>query len=94
MKAKKKCGKWRKWREENGETLGEKKNVENGENGEKKMERKMRKEKAEEVEDVHVVLGVDLEEEVLGENSMVWILTLTLQKKLGLLRRLKRRLTL
>jgi len=71
-----------------------KKNVENGENGEKKMERKMRKEKAEEVEDVHVVLGVDLEEEVLGENSMVWILTLTLQKKLGLLRRLKRRLTL
>jgi len=58
------------------------------------MVRKMRKEKAE-VEEIVVVLGVEVEEEVLGESSMVvWILILTLRKKLGLWKRLKRRLIL
>jgi len=88
---KKKCrGKWRKWREENcdkEETAGEK-NVENGE-----RIIAMMKENSEAEDTAPVVLGVDLEEEVLGKDSNV-ILILTLLKILGLWRRLKRRSTL
>jgi len=101
-----KCrGKWRKWREENGcgdegkkeEETGEK-NVVNGESGEKKTAVVMKEKKKVYLEDTDimalVVIGVDVEVEVLGEDIMLLTLILTLLKKLGLWRRLKRRLTL
>jgi len=53
----------------------------------------MMKENSEAEDTAPVVLGVDLEEEVLGKDSNV-ILILTLLKILGLWRRLKRRSTL
>jgi len=95
---KKKCrGRWRKWREENCDENGEKKNAENGKNGERKTLMRLRVKKEREegedfIMDVHVVLGVDQEEEVLGEDLMRKIRILL--KTRGLLKRLKRRLTL
>jgi len=75
----------------------EKKNAENGKNGERKTLMRLRVKKEREegedfIMDVHVVLGVDLEEEVLGEDLMRKIRILL--KTRDLLKRLKRRLTL